>query len=608
MIEDQPVHTFHIPVMGTGFTIDTPVRVAKYGISSVVSLVDDTLIEQMRRYHAERMGEAYEPIGDRDEDHRARRITGYLDLLNRIVRRQIEEIRSAPFEPESEITRYFELLPDGPLRRLYLDMLETKDPAAREALQAELRRRIVPGRIDVNIMTKLDRDAYRGTERLGPEYSDALSAMRGFALSGLDDACIVLSAGMNPRLYTYASQFEDFYPDESGYLKKKLCLKVSDYRSALIQGKFLAKRGLWVTEYRIESGLNCGGHAFATKGYLMGPILEEFRTRGKELVDSLHEIYRKALVEQGRADRVEPLAARVTVQGGIGTAEEDELLRRHFGVYGTGWGTPFLLVPEVTNVDDEQLTKLVAANEEDVFLSGSSPLGIPFWNLRSSSSEQARRGRIEAGRPGSPCPKGHAVTTTEFAQIPQCVAARAYQRRKLEDVERNGTPGERLARVREEVMARSCICHDLAGGATLKLGIDPKATPAVCPGPGIADFSKVVTLAEMVGHIYGRLSLVTNPDRPHMFIRELKLYVRHLREEVEKLADGIAAQKPKYFEEFRDNLHEGVEFYRRLVPVLSARVRERFSQGLESLMEEIRSIEIPGVAETTEGNLGRVTA
>ncbi len=41
------MHTFSIPVMGTGFSIDTPLRVAQYGISSVISLVDDVLIEQM---------------------------------------------------------------------------------------------------------------------------------------------------------------------------------------------------------------------------------------------------------------------------------------------------------------------------------------------------------------------------------------------------------------------------------------------------------------------------------------------------------------------------------------------------------------------------------
>ncbi len=56
-------HTFHIPVMGTGFTIDTPLRVAKYGITSVISLVDDVLIEQMRKLHCRRAEEPCEEIG-----------------------------------------------------------------------------------------------------------------------------------------------------------------------------------------------------------------------------------------------------------------------------------------------------------------------------------------------------------------------------------------------------------------------------------------------------------------------------------------------------------------------------------------------------------------
>ena len=91
------------------------------------------------------------------------------------------------------------------------------------------------------------------------------------------DGEIILSAGMSPRLYSYLEHFEDFYPDKNGFIKKKIVLKVSDYRSALIQGTYLAKKGLWVSEYRIESGLNCGGHAFATDGHLMGPILAEFK-------------------------------------------------------------------------------------------------------------------------------------------------------------------------------------------------------------------------------------------------------------------------------------------------------------------------------------------
>ena len=49
-------HQFHIPVMGTGFTIDTPVKVARFGINSVVSLGDDDMIERVRAHYCREMG------------------------------------------------------------------------------------------------------------------------------------------------------------------------------------------------------------------------------------------------------------------------------------------------------------------------------------------------------------------------------------------------------------------------------------------------------------------------------------------------------------------------------------------------------------------------
>ena len=77
------------------------------------------------------------------------------------------------------------------------------------------------------------------------------------------------------------------------------------------------------------------------------------------------------------------VAEGITAQGGIGTVAEDQLLHREYGVDGTGWGTPFLLVPEAVNVDAETLRHLMAAGSGDVWISGNSPLGVPFWNLRS---------------------------------------------------------------------------------------------------------------------------------------------------------------------------------------------------------------------------------
>ena len=82
-------HSFHIPVMGIAFTIDTPVKVAHYGISSVISLVDDELIEQMREFHSKENGISYETIGIKENDARARRITAYLNLLDFLVNKNL---------------------------------------------------------------------------------------------------------------------------------------------------------------------------------------------------------------------------------------------------------------------------------------------------------------------------------------------------------------------------------------------------------------------------------------------------------------------------------------------------------------------------------------
>ncbi len=590
------MHTFHIPVMGTGFSIDTPLKVAKYGISSVVSLVDDVLIEQMRKLHSERVEEPYSVIKDKDEDSRARRITAYLDLLNGVIQGQVKALQASPFEAGSEITKYFEMLPDGALRSSYDAMLALTDPAEKEQEQVRLRSLAVPGTIDVNIMTKLDRARFSKGEQLPPEFCDAMSALRGYANSSLDSA-IVFSAGMNAHLYSYLAKFDDFFVDEAGNFKKKIILKVSDYRSALVQGKFLAKRGLWVSEYRIESGLNCGGHAFATKGLLMGPILQDFLEGKSALSEKFFPIYAKALESIGRPVMQSPPKVRVTAQGGIGTGDEDQFLLTYYRMDGTGWATPFLLVPEVTNVDDLHLRKLLGATDPDVYLSDASPLGIPFWTLRESASEEARRQRIEAGKPGSKCPKGFLVSNTEFTEIPICHASRAYQRRKLAHLAEEDLSVEQLPVVEEHVVAKSCICHDLAGGATIEPGIDSEATTAVCCGPNIVNFAKVATLHEMVNHIYGRVSLLANPERPHMFIRELTIYVEYLRDEIKQASLGLLDSTPAYFSEFKENLLNGIDYYRQLAERFVEEKRNRFLDDLQQLKEAIE----PMVPLTTSG-------
>ena len=78
--------------MGTGFTIDTPIKVAKYGISSVVSLVDDILVENMREYYSKTMNLPFKSISEKIDDFRAKRFTEYLNLMDDIVKEKFNAI------------------------------------------------------------------------------------------------------------------------------------------------------------------------------------------------------------------------------------------------------------------------------------------------------------------------------------------------------------------------------------------------------------------------------------------------------------------------------------------------------------------------------------
>ncbi len=144
-LTNRSAHTFHIPVMGTGYSIDTALRVAKYGIGSVISLVDDVIIEQIRKLHCRKAEEPYEEIAGHDEDARARRITTYLNFVDRLVRKQVQALRASPFEARSDITRYYEMLPETLLKSAYRQMLATENPTERARKQDELRRLAVPG-------------------------------------------------------------------------------------------------------------------------------------------------------------------------------------------------------------------------------------------------------------------------------------------------------------------------------------------------------------------------------------------------------------------------------------------------------------------------------
>jgi len=556
-------HTFHIPVMGTGHSVDTPIRVAPLGITSVISIVDDLLLERIRKHYDEKFSIAYEKIPRYAEDGRARRITAYLETVSQIVERKMEAVKQLPFFADNDKRKYFELLPDESTpKKVYNKFVGMKPGLERDAVGKELTSAMVPGSIDVNIMVKLDRiNLDKHGKPLSEEFTDAKAAFRGYANSTLRSS-IVLSAGINQSLFGYITRFRDFYRDATGEMKKKIILKVTDFRSTLIQGRLLAKKGLEVFEFRIESGLNCGGHAFASNGHLLPSLLKEFREKRDELVAEFQPLVQKYYETMGWEYPKAAVDARplITVQGGIGTNGEARRMMEDFGMDRTGWASPFLLVPEATCVDDATRELLRQAGEDDLYVSDFSPLGVPFNNVRRSGSELAIHKKAEEGAPGSTCPKGFLITNTEYTAFPICVASREYQKQKLNEIDISELSAPEKEKARGAIIDKACLCEHLGNGALIALGIvQPSNSPqAICPGPNIAWFKKLYTLKEMVDHIYGRGESLVPSERPHMFAKEIQMYVDYFEKMVQRC--GYTDMEIKKLREFKANLENGMDF------------------------------------------------
>src|ERR1035437_10572735 len=455
------------------------------------------------------------------------------------------------------------MLPEeSPLKAAYEKLLQMKNGFERLHFGEKLTSMMRPGSIDVNIMSKVDKQNFdENGEKLGEEYSDAKAVFRGFARSCLDSS-VVFSAGFNRSLCSYIAQFSDFYRDKNGELKKKITIKVSDYRSALIQGKFLATKGLEVSEFRIESGLNCGGHAFASQGYLLPSLLNEFKEKRDQLTMQLQPLIINYYKSMGLQYPESAMGSKplITVQGGIGTNGEARRMTEDFGCDSTGWGTPFLLVPEATCVDKFTMALLLKAKKEDQFLSDVSPLGVPFNNLKMTSSEIWTEKKSNTSKPGSTCPKGFLKLSSSLTGEPLCMAANPYQTKVRENILTSDKSVDQKKNEIDFVAGKVCLCVHLANGALSALNIinEGKTVPkAVCPGPNIAFFDREYSLTEMVDHIYGRGKSLVSQDRPHMFSQEVELYVTYF----EKLLKTMELNEAglSYLKTFLANLENGID-------------------------------------------------
>ncbi|HAQ17935.1 MAG TPA: hypothetical protein DCR40_01725 [Prolixibacteraceae bacterium] len=584
-------HTFHIPVMGLGYSIDSPIKVAHYGISSVISLVDDISMEKMREFYCKKFNLPFQSISPKAEDHRAKRITAYLNTVQEIVKHKFENLKNSISHTEEDLKKYIDMLPEmSEIKLKFNQMINTGN--LKHKLNDWLHENLVAGEIDVNIMSKLDRDRFENGEKLPSIMSDAQSALRGFALSDLNSS-IVLSAGMNPRLYSYLEEFEDFYPSADLELKKKVILKVSDYRSALIQGRFLAKKGIWVSEYRIESGLNCGGHAFATDGFLMGPVLEEFRTSKEQLIQAVHDIYVKALADKGKPVPEKPLLVKITAQGGVGSNTEHEFLMNYYQLDSIGWGTPFLLVPEATTVDEQTLEVLCNAKEDDLYMSEVSPLGVIFNNVRGTGMDLKKEAQNKLGKYGFPCTKKYLALTPVFTEEGTCTASREFQHKKIQELKEQNLSEMEFEKELGKITDNACLCNGLTASTLMAHGLDTKmegTAVSICPGPNLAYFSSTYTLKKMVDHIYGRTNVMERTDRPNLFVKEMKMYIDYLGGKIEETIKPVSDKQKKYFDAFQENLNKGYEYYKDLFQKCKTQLEDSTSKN--NLMQDLENMKI----------------
>jgi len=557
------LHAFHIPVMGLGHSVDSPIRVAHLGINSVISIVDDLLLEKIRKHYCGKYQLPYQNIPRSADDGRAKRIKAYLNTVQQIVQHKFEELKELPLFQDTEKDRYFGLLPDSSTLKLkYLEYANIGDKVNLSQQIQCLTDLMQPGSIDVNIMAKVDAQNYdQNGEALSGEFTDASAALRGFAESSLNSS-LVLSAGFNPRLYSYLAEFKDFYRDATGTIKKNIILKVSDFRSALIQGKFLAKKGLEVAEFRIESGLNCGGHAFPSDGELLPVLLKEFKEKRDQFSSIFQPLVTKYYDKMGwtypKIDEIETTPA-LTVQGGIGINGEMQRLLNEYNVDATGWGSPFLLVPEATCVDEETTQLLRKTDDTDLYLSNVSPFGIPFNNVKGTGSEVHTKALIDKGKPGSKCPKGFLASNTEFTDKPICTASNEYQTLKLNEIEQSELTESEKERSKSKILDKTCLCTNLGTGALIRLGIQKPSygRQAICPGPNISWFDDEYTLDEMIDHIYGRGDSLVPEKRPHMFAKELIMYVDYLET---LMLEDEEDQNSRKIKKTRKNLEKGMDY------------------------------------------------
>jgi hypothetical protein len=330
----------------------------------------------------------------------------------------------------------------------------------------------------------------------------------------------------------------------------------------------------------------------------LGPVLEEFRNSKEQLIEAVHEIYVKALAEKGKLVPEKPLLVKITAQGGVGSNTEHQFLLEYYNLDSIGWGTPFLLVPEATTVDEETLELLCKAKEEDLYMSDVSPLGVIFNNVRGNGMDLKKEAQNKAGKYGFPCMKKYLALNpvTEGESI--CTASKEYERKKIKELKEQNLNEMEFEKQLNKITDKACLCNGLTASTLMANGLDTKiegTAVSICPGPNLAYFSSLYSLKRMVDHIYGRTNVMERTDRPNLFVKEIKMYIDYLSNKIEETVKPVSDKQKKYFDTFQDNMAKGVEYYKELFQKYKTQLDDSTSkndmmQDLENMKLELMSL------------------
>ena len=84
--------------------------------------------------------------------------------------------------------------------------------------------------------------------------------------------------------------------------------------------------------------------------------------------------------------------------------------------------------------------------------------------------------------------------------------------------------------------------------------------------------------------------MLNDIPRSNLFISELKMYINYFSKQVAERLPTLTEKHMKYLEEFQKNLHDGIEYYKYLIPELveeTKKYKENMYSELQTLLKEL---------------------